>query len=238
MAANQSVQSQGLLRNHFGHSSGSQLDRKRCPQSVPHLSLSHISGYVSGTQTERTCRQICVSCDELCLKTKEKLICLNLFKLSILVLTFNYLFWANLNSTEYTCISRGSLIAPTADPFNPLLNLYITSPRLWSVFIYRITPQRAACRYKWGWPFSWKWPYGAIPACRYKARYAFPRNFCHFSYTSFIIQIWVILTQFHFKSIVPKSKFIWASLLIQKFYFNPLNPLNFRFLLQYLFERR
>ena len=50
-------------------------------------------------------------------------------------------------------------------------------------YSYRITPQRAACRYKWGWPFSWKWPYGAIPACRYKPRYAFPRNFCPFSYT-------------------------------------------------------
>ena len=131
---------------------------------------------------------------------------------------------------------------------------YTTSPRMsqpnnislfeslgivfFEALFYRITPQRAACRYKWGWPFSWKWPYGAIPACRYKARYAFPRNFCHFSYTSFIIQIWVILTQFHFKSIVSKLKFIWASLLIQKFYFNPLNPLNFRFLLQYLFEQR
>ena len=95
------------------------------------------------------------------------------------------------------------------------------------IHLYRITPQRAACRYKWGWPFSWKWPYGAIPACRYKPRYAFPRNFCPFSNTSFIIQIWVILTQFHFKSIVSKLKFIWALLLIQKFYFNHLNPLNF-----------
>ena len=118
-------------------------------------------------------------------------------------------------------------------PFLCLFQLVVLS-----IGIYRITPQRAACRYKWGWPFSWKWPYGAIPACRYKPRYAFRLNFCPFSYTSFIIQIWVIITQFHFKSIVSKLKFIWASLLIQKFYFNHLNPSNFKFLLQYLFERR
>ena len=45
--------------------------------------------------------------------------------------------------------------------------------------------------------FHEKWPYGAISACRYKARYAFPQNFCPFSYTFL----------FTFKSIVSKLKY-------------------------------
>jgi len=51
-----------------------ELDRKRCPQPSPHISVGRIRGFVSGTQTQGTDRQILSPCIELCLQIEEKLI--------------------------------------------------------------------------------------------------------------------------------------------------------------------
>ena len=58
----------------------------------------------------------------------------------------------------------------------------------------------------------------SIPACRYKAGYAFSPQFSSISYTFSIIQKGLTVKFFPFKSIVRMIKLIRKSLLIQNWY--------------------